>query len=161
MKRFFIPLLLFFFAAGLFAQNLTPLEKQIISAGPEEMLNLVMDRNKESELNLLYNHIEEMTLEEIILAYSVPFPEITEEECMFIILKVALVAALGSGDKLGVSTGLDILEFCDEIDSMTDTAYLPEELKALTESSYWKDCIAFYHLFDPESFLKERFPGYF
>lgn len=161
MKRLYVFLLLFLFGAEVFAQNLTALERKIVMASPEEMLNMVMDRNYQQELLRIFTGLEEMDVDEVFPVYMAEFPGITKDECLYIILKVALIAALGSGDENGLETGFDILGFCEEIDSISNSSELPEELQDLVESSYWQDCIAFYRMFDSEVFLKERFPEYF
>ena len=161
MKRLLLFFLLAFPVFQLFAQKLTALEKQIILAGPEEMLQIVQNRNLEKELFNIYSLIGDRGIDEIVTAYSASFPGITEDECMYIILKVALISSLGSGNEDGIETAFDILEFCEEIDSIADKEELPEDIQTLIESSYWKDCIAFYRLFDSDAFLRERFPEYF
>ena len=161
MKKFFIVLTLFFLANQLFARDLTALERRIIMAGPEEMIQMVKDRSLEKELFNIYNYVENLDSDEIMDTFLQAFPGITEDECLFIIIKLALVVSLGSGDEEGIEMGLDILEFCEEVEYMAESEYLPEDIQAFVDSSYWKDCLAFYKMFDPESFLKERFPDYF
>ncbi|MCL1927646.1 MAG: hypothetical protein FWG07_02490 [Treponema sp.] len=161
MKRLFIPLLLFFLAAELFAQNLTALEKRIVSAGPEEMLLIVMDRNLEKELLDIYYKFDEMEFDEIFPVYMSAFSGTTEEECMVIMLKVALISALGCGYKNGVEEAMDFLFLLGEIASMENLSELPDDLLELMENRYWQDFIAFYQIFDPDVYLNERFPEYF
>ena len=161
MKRLYAFLFFVFFCPLLFAQNLSPLERQIIMASPDEMLGIVMDRSYEQGLLQIYAGIEEMDVDEVIPAYMAAYPGTTEDECLFIILKVALIASLGAGTGYSIETGFDILDFCAEIDSIQDISELPEELYELIESTYWKDCIGFYRIFDPEEFLQERFPEYY
>lgn len=144
----------------LFAQSLTPLERQIIMAGPEEMLRMVMDPGMEQGLRSLFTKIEETEADDIFPAYMDTFPGITLDECVFIILKVALISALGSGDEYGIEMGFDILDFFEEIDSIEDISHLPDDILEYMESSYYQDCISFYRIFDPETFLQERFPDY-
>lgn len=161
MKKIIVPLLLFFLTMEIFARNLTALERQIIMAGPEEMLSLIMDRHMEKEMLSIYNSFADLDSDEIISGITTAFPGTSEEECLFLIIKLVLVVSLGSGDEDGLETGLDILEFLSEIDSITGTEELPEDIKTFMKSSCWKDCIEFYRLFDPESFLRDRFPEYF
>ena len=161
MKRFCIPLFLFIIAGHLFAQGFSALERRIVLAGPEEMLRLVLDRSLEKEMLAIINHFEDQGGEETLSAISAAFPGIREDECSFLLIKLALVASLGSGDEDVVETGMDILEFLGMIDFMKDFDEMDDDLQAFLESSYWKDCIAFFHLFDADAFLEERFPGIF
>ena len=158
MKKLF--LLCFVFIAGqIFSQNLSILERQIIMASPEEMLQIVHNRSLESELNSIYEHIEDSDTDGLIELYSSYFPGITEEECMFLLIKLILVVSLGSGNEYGVDMGLDILEMCGDFES-SDITGLSEIEQAFINSTYWKDCMAFYKMFDVEAFIKERFPEY-
>ena len=163
MKKFYALFLFLFIGSRLFAQNLTVLERQIIQAKPEEMVRMVMDHSLEKELQRIYSKIELLEVDDVFPEYMAAFPGISEEECLFIILKVAIVSALGSGDEYGIENAFDILDFCEEIDSMIieDYLQLPEDVRALMESPYWQDCIAFYRIFDPEVFFRERFPEYY
>jgi hypothetical protein len=161
MKKLFVLCIFLLFGKELFAQNLSALERQIILAAPEEMLRMVLDPGMEAGLCALFEKIEELEADEIFPAYMAAFPGITEDECAFIILKVALIAALGSGNEYGVDIGLDILDYCEEVDSMADLAHLPEDIQELMKSPYWQDCIAFYRIFDYEVFFTERYPEYF
>ncbi|MCL1812454.1 MAG: hypothetical protein FWG29_02900 [Treponema sp.] len=162
MKRLFFPLLLVFLAAELFAQNLTALETRIISAGPEEMLRMVMDRNLEQDFLDIYYKFEDREFHEFFPEYMAVFSGVTEEECLFIVLKVALVAALGSGDIYSTEEALDFLDFFGEISSAENRSEMPDDLLELMESSrYWQDIIAFYRILDPEAFFRKRFPENF
>ena len=163
MKRAYAVFLLLFLGGRLFAQNLTALERQIILAEPEEMYRMVMNRSLEKDLQNVYNKIEFLEVDDVFPEYMAAFPGISEEECMFIILKVAIVSALGSGDEYGIENAFDILDFCEEIDSMSMEEFLklPIEVQVLMQNPYLQDCIAFYRIFDPEVYFKERFPGYY
>ena len=124
---------------------------------------MIMNRSLANELQSIYNKIEMMEVDDVFPEYMAAFPGISEEECMFIILKVAIVSALGSGDEYGIENAFDILDFCAEIDSMSREEFLqlPAETRSLMESPYWQDCIAFYRIFDPEMYFSERFPEYY
>ena len=158
MKKLF--LLSFIFISGqIFSQNLSDLERQIIMASPEEMLQIVHNRSLESELNSIYEYFENSDSDDLVEIYSSYFPGITEEECMFLMIKLILVASLGSGNEYGFDMGLDILEMCGDFES-SDITGLSEIEQALVNSTYWKDCMAFYKMFDVEAFIQDRFPEY-
>jgi hypothetical protein len=144
----------------LFSFELTDLEKRIIRAEPEEMLSLVLDRSMEGELLAIYRRYEDQAvdLEEVIEGYIAAFPGATDEECQFMLYKLGLVTALGSGDQQTVYYGLELLMFCIQINTMAAMEELPEDFAGLINSEYWKDCTEFAGLFDSESFMDERFP---
>ena len=160
MKRLCMPLFLLLLAGHLFAQNLSALERRIILAGPEEMLRLVMDRSLEKEMLAIINHFEDQDGDETLSAIGASFPGISEEECELLFLKLALIAALGSGNEDHIETGIDILEFLEMIELMAEIEEMNEDILTFMESSYLKDCIVFIHLFDADLFLKERYPGF-
>ena len=164
MKRIFV--LSFVFLAGrLFAQDLTALERRIIMAGPEEMLDIIQDSRLESELNSIYNHIEalidsEADEDDVIAVFSSSFPGTTREECMAMIFKLLLTASFGSGDEEAIEMGMEALYMFRYFEFYIDEMDLDEEDKAFVESSYWKDCMAFSKLFDAKAFIEERYPDY-
>jgi hypothetical protein len=161
MKKTVWAVLFLGMVAPLFCFELSDLEKRIIQAKPEEMLSIVLDRTMEAELLAIYQRYEETTvdLEEVVEGYMDAFPGATDEECQFMLFKLGMVTALGSGDRQTVYYGLDLLMFCDQINAMAAIEELPEDFAALIDSGYWKDCTEFVELFDSESFIAERFPG--
>ena len=112
----------------------------------------------QNELNKIYSNFEDSDPEEIILSYLDIFPGITEEEGSVLLIKLILVASLGSGSEDGIYMGLEILEICSEFESMRNMGEIPADLQFLTNNPYWNDCLAFYKLFDPDEFIEERFP---
>ena len=130
-------------------------------AAPEEMLRMVTDRSLEKEMFGIINHFDNQDKWEIISAIVAAFPGTSEDEGEFLIIKLALVASLGSGDEEFIEMGIEFLESLEMIELMIDDYMIDEDIKAFVESSYWKDCVAFSRLFDANAFLKERFPGYY
>ena len=161
MKKIFVFLFLTVFLAPLFSFELSSLVKQIITAEPEEMLALVLNQSYKKDLQEICRQLEEQDSDDIIEALKNAFPGITDDETMFIALKLGLVCTLGSGDRAYLNTALEIVEFCEQVESMTGMAEMPEALLTLTGSKYWKDCLAFLKLIDIDSLLMERFPEEF
>ena len=161
MKKLFVFLFFAVFLPPLFSFELSSLARQIITAEPEEMLALVLDETYQEALNGICRQLEEQDSDDIIEAFKNTYPGITDNEVMFIVLKLGLVAALGSGGREYLDTALEIVEFCEQVESMTGLAEMPEDLLVLTESKYWKDCLAFIKLVDIDSLLMERFPEEF
>jgi hypothetical protein len=161
MKKVVVAVLFLGILSPLFSFELADLEKRIIRSDPEEMLSIVLDRSREGELLAIYQRYEDQSadLEEIIESYLAAFPGTTDEECQFMLFKLGLVTALGSGDRQTVYSGLELLMFCIQINAMASMEELPEDFANLINSSYWKDCAEFSELFDSESFMTERFPG--
>jgi hypothetical protein len=162
LKKLLAALFLLGFLTPLFSFELTDLEKRIIRAGPEEMLSIVLDSSMESQLLAVYQRYEEdIDLEEVVAGYMDAFPEVSEEDCQFMLFKLGLVSSLGCGDWQTVYYGLDLLMFCIQINTMADMEELPEEFADLINSAYWQDCTGFSRLFDSESFMAARYPDEF
>ena len=164
MRKICIVLFLFFLCGSLFTLELSDLEKQIITAEPEEMVTLVHNRGLEKEMNSIFNRLEENAEysehEDMIDACMAAFPGNTEEECSIMLLKLLVVSTLGSGIRDNVYNGMEFLEYCMFLNSMIE--YMDEadneEFLVIAASSYWKDLLAFAVLFDSEAFILERFP---
>ena len=145
----------------IFARDLTSLERQIIMAAPEEMLQIVNNRNLEKELLATYLYIEEFQEKELMDMVFSAFPGISENECIFIILKLGLVVSFGSRNEDAMKMGLDIIDLIKEVEYNIYMDDLTEELEEFVNSTYWADCYAFYQSFDPEAFIEEYFPDFF
>ena len=160
MKKLYVLLLLAFLAAPLFTQNISALERQIVMAGSEEMLRLINDRTLEKELHSIFSHFQEDE-REVISDYMAVFPGINILESFFIILKVGIVAALGSGDENYIEAALDAFDYFDEFDSIEDFSDIPNEMLEALESPYWQDLYGFYRIFDLDAFIKKRYPEFY
>jgi hypothetical protein len=163
MKKPAAVLLFFFLYAGAFAQEtegftLTELEKRIVLASPEEMLDIVLDPAMERPLRAIYLRYEEGDLEVISAAYLAAFPGTDETECQVMLLKLGLVSSIGSGDRELFDQGMEALDFCATIDTMLASGEVPQDIAALAGNIRWRDCVAFAGLFDADSFIARRFP---
>ncbi|MCL1814500.1 MAG: hypothetical protein FWG27_01580 [Treponema sp.] len=165
MKKTLIFLSLLSFLGPLFAFEISGLEKEIIMAGPEDMIRLVLDRGNEEDLYNIYKRIEAnidgYDAEEVFNAFSLVFPETDKKEYIFMMFKLFLVVSLGSGDREMIEMGLELLEYLDEINvelaESTDLAEMLRDDLYLLDSQYLKDCLAFTGLFDSDLFIRQRF----
>jgi hypothetical protein len=168
MKKITLGLFLLVLSLPLFSLDfvLTNLEKQIIRANPQEMAAMVQNRRLEKQFFEVFKRYEDedIELEDIYPIFRREQPNATEADLQFMIFKVGLVSALGSGDFDTVSEGMGLIEFCKEFDSFMKIAESEgvntEELDSARKSKYWKDCIDFANSFDTEAFIASRFPEY-
>ena len=159
MKKIVIFLCLLFAIVPLFAYDFSALEKRIMAADPEEMRRIVLDRSLESELNAIFKRIEAIgdTPEDITDACKTVFPGLTDEEYLLMLVKLILIAALGSGDYKTVTECSELFVSLTQFEAMLELMEPTEETPAFFNNRYWEDCIGFAALFDYDSFIAERF----
>jgi hypothetical protein len=168
MKKPVLCISLFFLVFPLFSIDfaLTDLEKQIIKAGPGEMTVMVRNRGLEKQLLEIFVRYEDesVELDDLYPVFQREQPNATETDLQFMIFKIGLVSALGSGSLDTVLEGVEYLNFLKEFDGflkMAESEGLDtEEFNAIKNSKFWKDCINFANSFESEAFIAQRFPEY-
>jgi hypothetical protein len=167
MKKSILCVFLFSLVFPLFSVDfaLTDLEKRVIKANPQEMASLVRNRGLERQFLAIFTRYEETEeLEDIYPTFLKENPAANEADLQFMILKVGMIAALGSGQFDTVMEGLELVGFLKEFDTLLaeieDQGIDSEELSMAKNSRYWKDCINFANSFDLEAFMGQRFPDY-
>jgi hypothetical protein len=130
------------------------------------MASIVQNRGLEKQLLDVFKRYEDesVELEDVYPAFRKENPSATEADLQFMVFKVGMIAALGSGSLDTVLEGLELLEFLKEFDAFIKMAegegVDTDELTSAKNSKYWQDCIAFANTFDNEAFMAQRFPEY-